>query len=305
MAKKRNPTLATSAPTSGAATKATSSAPRKSTSEVSTLAPAPPVLEASAATPAPGDWPASTTTKRDEKKARSLGIISTSEGNVILPGAECFLNVSDDNLEGRNSSIPAESHTEENAGHEDEDNDPANPEALSTDPKSFADDISDTTESNHDDDADRAAFVDAAAEKANVQPPKRSSGGFADEDDFFDLVINHHIIKKLYCFSKSDGHKESADIPSHSLDKLPDNSPANALSMTIESSKVVEALLRKNKEVLSRMHAMIFPNASQEKTLEQLMAAFAVDTKDNLEVTHVPSFAESSSTGDAENDRLR
>jgi hypothetical protein len=52
---------------------------------------------------------------------------------------------------------------------------------------------------------------------------------------------------------------ESANIPSDSLDKLPDNSPANALSMTIESSKVVEALLRKNKEDLSRMHAMMFP----------------------------------------------
>jgi hypothetical protein len=37
--------------------------------------------------PNPGDWPVSTTTKRDEKKARSLGIISSDEGNVILPGA--------------------------------------------------------------------------------------------------------------------------------------------------------------------------------------------------------------------------
>jgi hypothetical protein len=67
-------------------------------------------------------------------------------------------------------------------------------------------------------------------------------------------------------------------------DKLSDISPADALSMTIESSKVVESLLWKNKEVLSRMHAMIFPKASQEKTLEQLMDAFAVDTKDNIEV---------------------
>jgi hypothetical protein len=42
-------------------------------------------------------------------------------------------------------------------------------------------------ESNHDVDADRAAVVDAVAEKANMQPSKRSSGGFADEDDLFDL----------------------------------------------------------------------------------------------------------------------
>jgi hypothetical protein len=95
--------------------------------------------------------------------------------------------MSGDNLEARSSSIPVEFHTEENANPEDEDNDPMNPEAFSIDPRSFADDMSDTAESNHDDDADRAAFVDAAAEKANVLPSKRSSGGFSDEDDLFDL----------------------------------------------------------------------------------------------------------------------
>jgi hypothetical protein len=57
-----------------------------------------------------------------------------------------------------------------------------NPEAFSIYPKSFADDMSDTEESNHDDDADCAAFVNAAA-GVNVLPLKRSSGGFADEDD--------------------------------------------------------------------------------------------------------------------------
>ena len=87
MVKKRNLTLAVGAATSGAAAKATSSAPKKNTSEASAPAPAPPAPEASVAGPAPGDWPASTTTKRDEKKARSLGIISADEGNVILPGS--------------------------------------------------------------------------------------------------------------------------------------------------------------------------------------------------------------------------
>ena len=95
--------------------------------------------------------------------------------------------MSDDNLEERSSSIPMESRTEENVDPEDEDNDPMNPEAFSIDPRSFAVDMSDTAESNHDDDADRASFVDAAAEKANVLPSKRSSGGFADEDDLLDL----------------------------------------------------------------------------------------------------------------------
>ena len=73
-----------------------------------------------------------------------------------------------------------ESCTEENEVFEDEDNDPTNPEAHSADHRSFADDLSDTAESNHDNDADHAPFVDAAPEKASAQPPKRPSGGFTD-----------------------------------------------------------------------------------------------------------------------------
>jgi hypothetical protein len=62
-----------------------------------------------------------------------------------------------------------------------------NPEAVLISPQSSANDISDTAGSMHDDDADRAAFVDAAAKEAEAQPLKRSSGGFADEDDLYDL----------------------------------------------------------------------------------------------------------------------
>ncbi|KAK1699285.1 hypothetical protein QYE76_015982 [Lolium multiflorum] len=99
---------------------------------------------------------------------------------------EHFQNTSDGNPEERNYSIPVESRTEDDIDPEDEDNDPMNLEALSIYPKSLADDTSDTAESIHDDDSD-PAFIDAAVENANVQPSKRSSGGFADEDDLFDL----------------------------------------------------------------------------------------------------------------------
>jgi hypothetical protein len=91
--------------------------------------------------------------------------------------------LSNNTAEERNPSVPVESHEDP----EDEENDPMNPEAFSIDPKSLADAQAIQTESIHDDDADRAAFVDAAAEKANVQPAKRSSGCFAHEDDLFDL----------------------------------------------------------------------------------------------------------------------
>ncbi|KAK1602748.1 hypothetical protein QYE76_016410 [Lolium multiflorum] len=55
-------------------------------------APALNTQEASIAGHVPGDWPTSTTTKRDEKKARSLGIISADEGNVILPDMASPIN---------------------------------------------------------------------------------------------------------------------------------------------------------------------------------------------------------------------
>jgi hypothetical protein len=63
------------------------------------------------------------------------------------------------------------------------DNDPANPEAFFADHRTLADELTDTAESNHDKDADRAPFVHVAPEKTSAQPPKRPSGGFADEDD--------------------------------------------------------------------------------------------------------------------------
>jgi hypothetical protein len=96
--------------------------------------------------------------------------------------AECFPNVSDENLEKGDSTAPMEPCAAENEAFEDEYNDPTNPEALSTDHRSFVDDLSDTAESNHDNGAHHAPVVDAAPE-----PPKRPSGGFADEDDLLDL----------------------------------------------------------------------------------------------------------------------
>jgi hypothetical protein len=89
--------------------------------------------------------------------------------------------------ERRDSSVPVGSHTEGNASSEAEHADPINPEAILIDPKSAANDISDTAGSMHDDGADHAAFIDAAAEEAEALPSKRSSGGFADEDDLYNL----------------------------------------------------------------------------------------------------------------------
>ncbi|KAK1601801.1 hypothetical protein QYE76_037629 [Lolium multiflorum] len=385
MVKKKNLTLAANTTASGAAAKASSSALKKGASHASVSVP--PAPEVPTAGPAPGDWPASTTSKRDEKKARSLGIISDDEGNVIL----------------------REFHAEENANLEDEDSDPMNPEAFSIDPKSFADDMSDTAESNHDDDADRAAFVNAA-EEANVLPLNRLSESFFDEDDLdLDDVFIELPLKKtkpssdkpapaaseasapaiaptaqvstasslskakelpstavvaasppekppfVSQFSSLEADKarlqkevestssnlenaikmaaearqnadslteeldklktklkdkeasklaaeaeknekdgllrqsalallKGADISADTLGKLPDDSPVDVLTLVLESNKLIQDLLEKNKGIMLRLHSMIFPKADQNKTLGQLTDCFVVDTKGTIEV---------------------
>ncbi|KAK1677041.1 hypothetical protein QYE76_037889 [Lolium multiflorum] len=352
----------------------------------------------------------------------------------VLSTTECFPNVSDENLEEGDSTSLIESYAEENEMFEDEDNDPANPEALTTDHRSFADELSDTAESNHDNHADHAPFVDAASEKTTAQPPKRSSGGFADEDDLLEFDEGfieppskkakespnrptpaaseasaraaatttqpstasslskgkentspaatavppssaekpdiQTVISALKGFasqfssleadkirlqeevestsSKLDNAvkfaaaaRQNADSLKKELDqlkrklkeeekerveseaqrkekdgllrqstlallgKLPDNSSVDALSMAIESGDLIHALLQKNKGVMSRLHAMIFPKADQEKSLEQLMDTFVVDIEGTIEVAPVPSFAEGSLANASEHDRLQ
>jgi hypothetical protein len=77
---------------------------------------------------------------------------------------------------------------------------------------------------------------------------------------------------------------EATDIPSNSVGKLPDGSSANAISLVIEFSDLVQALLQKNKAVMSRLHAMILPKADQEKTLGQLTDTFFINTEGTIDV---------------------
>ncbi|KAK1620231.1 hypothetical protein QYE76_025748 [Lolium multiflorum] len=95
-----------------------------------------------------------------------------------------------------------------------------------------------------------------------------------------------------------------ADIPATALDKIPSNSPANGVS-TVLAAHLTRELLDKGKGALTRMHSMIFPKAKQEKTLGQLIDAFAVDTKEVIEVFPVPSFVDDSSGVLPEGDRIQ
>jgi hypothetical protein len=76
----------------------------------------------------------------------------------------------------------------------------------------------------------------------------------------------------------------AADIPSEALDKVPSNSPSNALSMTLASHQLVQDLLHTGKGAMAPIHSMIFPKISQDKTLGQLIDAFAVNTREVIEV---------------------
>ncbi|KAK1627426.1 hypothetical protein QYE76_001741 [Lolium multiflorum] len=470
MVKKKNPAAAASSTSGGAAAKSSSSLPKGSAPSAPPPAPAPPAPSSSKVKP--GDWVASTVTKRDEKRSRSLGLISSKEGNVILPGPkdETRINAADlsekelldevrrltsftqedsiplvssytpldadhppskipivsenmhdspdDTSEGRGSSIPVDFHTVEHTGPEDKYNGPIDFEVAHTDLPSSADDAGVADGSVRNDDADRDTFVDAAAEEARASPAKRSTGGFADEDDLFDIdegfiepptkkaksdaappaIVASEasapkaaptaqastasslskgkdaspttaaatppsdlrgVISSLEAFAsqftsleadkarlqeevkssslKLDGAVkiaaearqevdslkvelgklkeklkeeeasrlvaearaaekdeilrqsslallEAANIPADALDRVPNNSPANAMSMILASHQLTRELLVKGKGALARMHSMIFPKIKQEKTLGQLVDAFAVDTKEVIEV---------------------
>ncbi|KAK1698632.1 hypothetical protein QYE76_015329 [Lolium multiflorum] len=102
-----------------------------------------------------------------------------------------------------------------------------------------------------------------------------------------------------------DSVNQAANIPAAALDKVPNNSPANGVSMALASHQLTWELLEKGKGALARMHLMIFPKIKQDKTLGQLIDAFAVDTKEVIEVFPVPSFVDDSSGALPEGDWIQ
>ncbi|KAK1698018.1 hypothetical protein QYE76_014715 [Lolium multiflorum] len=98
---------------------------------------------------------------------------------------------------------------------------------------------------------------------------------------------------------------EAANIPAAALDAAPNNSPANGVSMALASHQLTRELLERGKRALARMHLMIFPKLKQDKTPGQLVEAFAVDTKEVIEVFPVPSFVDDSSGALPEVDRIQ
>ncbi|KAK1677070.1 hypothetical protein QYE76_037922 [Lolium multiflorum] len=322
MVKKKGSTGAASATLSNAAAKITSDTSKKNTPEVSATA------------PAPVDWPASTMTKRDEKKSRSLGLISPDEGNIILLAPE-----------KANTQPPKRP----SGGFADED------DLLDFD-EGFIEPPSKKAKASPSRPTPAASEASARAAVTTAQPSTASSlskgkeipltaaaiaspekPGFASqfsslETDKIRLQgevestsskLDNAVKMAAAAFQNADSLKkeldqlkkklkeeekervesenqrkeregllrqsilallEAADIPASPGGKLPDNSSADALTMAIESGDLIRALLKKNKGVISRLHAMIFPKANQEKSLEQLRDAFAIDVEGTIEV---------------------
>ncbi|KAK1632046.1 hypothetical protein QYE76_006361 [Lolium multiflorum] len=489
MVKKRNLAAAASSTSGGAAAKASSNLPKRSAPDAPPPAPTPSTPPSSVAAPKPGDWLASSITKSDEKRARSLGLISPDEENVILPGPkdETRINIAElsekelldevhrltffsqedsiplissytpldadhplteipivsenlhdlpnDTSEGRGPSTPVDFHTAEH-------DDPIESEAVFADPPPPANDTCDTAGSVRDDDVDYDAFINAAVEEVRAPPVNRSTGGFVDEDDLFDLDEGltepppkkaksdaalpdvaaseasaptatpaaqistasslskgkdipstiaaatppsgktdlRGVISSLEAFasqfSSLEAYKvrlqrevtssslklesankiaaaarqevdslkeelnklkeklkdeeasrvaaearvtekdellrqsslallEAADIPADALDKVPNNSPTNSVSMTLAAHQLTRELLDKGKGAMARMHSMIFPKINQDKTLGQLIDAFAVDTKEVIEIFPVPAFVDDSSGALSDGDRIQ
>ncbi|KAK1604191.1 hypothetical protein QYE76_027864 [Lolium multiflorum] len=180
-----------------------------------------------------------------------------------------------------------------------------------------------------------AAASPEATEETRASPMKRSIGGFADEDDLLDFDDDFiepppKRARSDSCSFRSFGSQGgsygasidrllsfqgercscccrsssfSADIPATALDKIPSISQANGVSTVLTAHQLTRGLLDKGKGALARMHSMIFPKATQEKT--QLIDAFAVDTKEVIEVFPVPSFVDDSSGVLSESDRIQ
>ncbi|KAK1642668.1 hypothetical protein QYE76_060473 [Lolium multiflorum] len=109
--------------------------------------------------------------------------------------------------------------------------------------------------------------------------------GKLKEEEASRLVVEARAAEKDEVLRQSSlALLEAANIPVDALERVPNNSPANAVSTILASHQLTQELLVKGKGALARMQSMIFPKIKQEKTLGQLIDTFAVDTKKVIEV---------------------
>ncbi|KAK1641641.1 hypothetical protein QYE76_059446 [Lolium multiflorum] len=351
MVKKKNPSAAASSTSIGAAAKSSSILPKEVAPNAPPPAPAPPAPKFSSQA---GDWTASTVTKRDEKRSRSLGLISSDEGNVIFPAAEetraspmkrsiggfadedDLLDFDDAFIEpppkrARSDAVsPAAAASEASALKAAPVAQASTASSLSKGkdaPAAAAAPPSDLRGVISSLEAFASQFTSLEADKIRLQEEAKSSSSKLEGAIKKAAVARQEVdslkeeLNKLKERLKEEEARaaekdellrqsalallEAANIPATALDKIPSNSPANGVSTVLTAHQLTRGLLDKGKGALARMHSMIFPKATQEKTLGQLIDAFAVDTKEVIEVFPVPSFVDDSSGVLPESDRIQ
>ncbi|KAM0924759.1 hypothetical protein ACQ4PT_004690 [Festuca glaucescens] len=86
----------------------------------------------------------------------------------------------------------------------------------------------------------------------------------------------------------------AADMPVDRTSRLRVDSMLDAISFAVDSSDQIQRLLKKTKGALSKLFSLMFPKLDQEKTLEELVNVFVVDTNSTIEVTSTAARAENS-----------
>ncbi|KAK1606886.1 hypothetical protein QYE76_030559 [Lolium multiflorum] len=314
MVKKKNPSAAASSTSVGAAAKSSSILPKEVAPNAPPPAPVPPAPPSSAAKP--GDWTASTVTKRDEKRSRSLGLISSDEGNVIFPAAE------DTRASPMKRSI---------GGFADEDDlldfddafiepppkrarsDAVSPAAAASEASALK--VAPVAQASTTSSLSKGKDAPAAA----AAPPSDLRGVISSLEAFASQFTSLEADKiRLQEEAKSSSSKLEGAIKKAAVARQEVDSLKEELNRLKERLKEEEARAAEKDELLrqsalallgkgcsARMHSMIFPKATQEKTLGQLIDAFAVDTKEVIEVFPVPSFVDDSSGVLPESDRIQ
>ncbi|KAK1683298.1 hypothetical protein QYE76_044146 [Lolium multiflorum] len=315
MVKKKNSSAAASSTSGGAAAKSSSSLPKGSASNAPPPAPAPPAPPSSITKP--GDWIASTITKRDEKRSRSLGLISSDEGNVVLPAAEVI------------RASPVKRST---GGFADEDDlfdiDEGFIEPPSKKAKSGAAPPVVTASKASAPKAAPAAQASTAsslskgkdAPAATTTPPSDLRGVISSLEAFASQFTSLEADKVRLqrevesSSSKLDGAvkiaaeaRQEIDSLTEELGKLKEKLKEEEASRLAAEAQAFEKdeLLQAANIPVSALDKMIFPKIKQDKTLGQLIDAFAVDTKEVIEVFPVPSFVDDSSGALPEGDRIQ
>jgi hypothetical protein len=73
-------------------------------------------------------------------------------------------------------------------------------------------------------------------------------------------------------------------MPVDRTNRLRVDSMSDAISFAVDSSNQVQELLKKTKGALSKLFSLMFPKLDREKTLEEMVDTFFVDTSSIIEV---------------------